>query len=165
MPRQEKQQAPSSVLFATTGSLLYHPPYLPRRIIPSERTAVIRQSDLLEVFRYCRAAFERSRCEEQAFAFACRPDDATRSGSLPPHRLAAIALSSLVMIVVGCKGPDLYPANTGMGGALAPTTVRQYGQQRGISDEQARSELRQKVSQHDEEQAIENIDQAGAKLR
>lgn len=75
----------------------------------------------------------------------------------------ATALFSLVLVFGGCQGPDLAPATNGIGGALSPTSVRQYAQQRGISQEQARHELQQKVSRHDEEQAIENIDAVGAK--
>lgn len=78
--------------------------------------------------------------------------------------LADTALCGLTVAVVGCQGPNLAPARNGIGGTLSPTSVRQYAQQRGISDEQARYELQQKVSQHDEEQTIENIDQVGAKL-
>lgn len=78
--------------------------------------------------------------------------------------LIATALCGLALAAGGCQGPDLAPARNGIGGALAPASVRQYAQQRGISNEQARYELQQKVSQHDEAQAVENVEQVGAKL-
>jgi hypothetical protein len=84
-------------------------------------------------------------------------------GLLPA--IAAIALCNLTALFVGCQAPapDLSKIRGGTGGALAPTSVQQYAQQRGISNEQARQELQQRVSQHDEEQAVENIDAVGVK--
>ncbi|MGH7140080.1 MAG: hypothetical protein ACREHD_30445 [Pirellulales bacterium] len=41
--------------------------------------------------------------------------------------------------------------------------MQQYAQQRGISNEQARQALQQRVSQHDEQQAVDNIDAVGVK--
>ncbi|HEX7379517.1 MAG TPA: hypothetical protein VF278_20510, partial [Pirellulales bacterium] len=67
--------------------------------------------------------------------------------------LGAAALGCLVLSG-GCRQPDFAPPSNGIGGALSPGAVRQYAQQRGISDAQARQELQQKVSQHDEEQAL-----------
>jgi hypothetical protein len=78
---------------------------------------------------------------------------------------AAAALCGLVFFA-GCRqGPDLARAKQGVGGALSPNSVQQYAAERGINNQQAGYELQQKVSQHDEEQAVENIDAVGVKQR
>lgn len=69
-----------------------------------------------------------------------------------------------VALIVGCQSDGELPnTNRGLGGALTPTSTQQYAQQRGISNEQARHELQQKVSDHDAEEAIKNIDDVGVK--
>lgn len=80
--------------------------------------------------------------------------------------LPAIAAAALCLVAVfGCQAPapDFSKISNGTAGALSPASVQQYAQQRGISNEHARQELQQRVSQHDEQQAVENIDAAGVK--
>ena len=80
----------------------------------------------------------------------------------PALRLATF--SALLTLAGGCQSEgELANTSHGVGGALAPLSVKQYAQQRGISEEQARQELQQKVGERDEEQAVKNIDEIGAK--
>lgn len=77
---------------------------------------------------------------------------------------ALTAFSVALSLAGGCQSEgELANTKNGIGGALAPLSVQQYAQQRGVSDEQARRELQQKVGEHDEEQAVRNIDEVGAK--
>lgn len=74
------------------------------------------------------------------------------------------AACNLLAMIGGCQAPpDLSNMKGGAGGALAPPSVQKYATERHISNEQARQELQQRVRQHDEEQAVENIDAVGVK--
>jgi hypothetical protein len=78
--------------------------------------------------------------------------------------LRRTAFSAVLALAGGCQSEgELANTKNGIGGALAPLSVQQYAKQRGISDQQARQELQQKVGEHDEEQAVRNIDEVGAK--
>jgi hypothetical protein len=77
--------------------------------------------------------------------------------------LAAAALTAALAMAGGCQNQDFGNPRKVNAGMLEPPSVQQYAQQRGISNDQARHELQQKVSQHDEDQAVENIDTIGTK--
>lgn len=127
--------AVKAALIFTAKSLSCHPTY--SRVISPLGSAVLHKFNFTELIVFIKTTW-RVRC-----------------------RLGVAALGGLVL-AGGCRQPNFAPPSNGIGGALSPGAVRQYAQQRGISDAQARQELRQKVSQHDEEQALKNIDEMGA---
>ncbi|HQU45893.1 MAG TPA: hypothetical protein VNH11_12670 [Pirellulales bacterium] len=77
--------------------------------------------------------------------------------------LLAVALASSGGCQSSQRNSELAHTKNGVGGALTEYSVAEHAQRNGISNEEARRQLQQKVGQRDEEQALDNIDEAGTR--
>jgi hypothetical protein len=69
---------------------------------------------------------------------------------------------TVLALVTGCQSDgEMVDSGRGRAGLLAPTSVQEYARQKGISNDQARHELQQKVNDGDAADAVKNIDEAG----
>lgn len=87
----------------------------------------------------------------------------------PPSVISAVFTTlrraapwAALAFVAGCQSDgEMVDSGRGRASMLAPTSVQEYARQKGISNEQARHELQQKVNDGDSAEAVKNIDEVG----